>query len=154
MAFVSIRLDTASSSNVKVMLFTSVPPPVSDISNVFAPVGPTSRMSMSSGNEWLSPVRVTVTLATVPETPDIVIVDGYGDAEPLVPLAGMAIAVVFEFETGVETGTPSVNVLVIVPRLVAPSWSCSTAPRLAPHVPVAVNVNDWAPVAPPAVTNP
>ena len=52
----------ASSSSVRVMPETSSPPPTSDIIRAFSPPGPTSRMSMSSGNVCVKLLSLTVTL--------------------------------------------------------------------------------------------
>ena len=70
-----------------------------------APVGPTSTIATSSGNVWEKPFSVTFTLPgvedIVPETPETVIVDGYGDA-----VLRSFIAIVFEL----------LNMLCAMPR--------------------------------------
>src|ERR1043165_10147474 len=71
---------SAASSNVSVTFFMRLPPPASDISTVFAPVGPTSSMSMALGDPWLRLVTIIVTLLTEPTRPVTVIEDGYGVA--------------------------------------------------------------------------
>ena len=46
-------------------------------------------MSMVSGHGWLRPVSSAVTFVTVPDSPDTVIVDGYGEpAELLLMVTG------------------------------------------------------------------
>src|SRR5436309_13291244 len=90
----------AASSRVTVIFVTSVPPPASDQIMAFCPAGPTSRKSRSSGNVWVSPLMVTVTLTTVPR-PATTIFDGYGLA---VPLSGMVIVVELVKLTGVQAG--------------------------------------------------
>jgi len=52
-------------------------------------------MSTSSGKVWLTPVRVTVALVTVPVNPDTVTFDGYGD-----PAALSLIVIGAEFVNG------------------------------------------------------
>src|SRR5439155_23184906 len=50
------------------------------MSITFCPVGLTSMISTSSGNEWPKLLRVTVTLSTAPVRPETGIVDGDGAA--------------------------------------------------------------------------
>src|SRR5262245_13521752 len=90
----------AASSNVSVP-FTGNPvsPFTSDISTRFSPPGPTSSMSMSVAIACTTLVKVTFTSVTVPESPDTVMADGYGDAGPTEPDPGIAIAVVLLKET-------------------------------------------------------
>lgn len=47
------KFDPAASFSVIVRFVTPIEPPTSDIMIAFAPVGPTSRKSASSGNAWL-----------------------------------------------------------------------------------------------------
>lgn len=77
------KLVAAASASVKVTLVAAVPPPTSDKMIAFWPPGPTSSMSTSSGKVWLRLFSVTDTLATVPITPEIEMLEGYGDAIPL-----------------------------------------------------------------------
>ena len=93
----------AASSSVRFMLLTSPLPPASDIMIAFCPPGPTSKISRSSGNVWVKPVRSTVTLVTVPVNPDTVMSEGYGlDAA----LSLIVIAVAFAKFPGVHAGVP------------------------------------------------
>src|SRR3989442_2860673 len=50
----------ALSDSVTFTLFTPVPPPTSESSIAFCPVGPTTRMSKSSGKLWVRPFSLTV----------------------------------------------------------------------------------------------
>src|SRR5262245_18433677 len=106
---------------------------------------------MSSGNVWVRLVSVTVTLVTVPMRPETEMVEGYGVAEPTL---GMVIAPVLENKLVAGGAEPSVNVLVIEPKLIAPSWSRRTAVSVPPHVPLAVNVNGVVTEAQPATNEP
>src|SRR5437773_10095491 len=51
---------------------------------IFCPCGPTSSTSTSCRRWCLNPRNVTATLATVPVTPEILMVEGYGFAGPAV----------------------------------------------------------------------
>ena len=70
------REELTAESNSSVTLVISGAPPQSDIKIVFCPVGPTSSISMSSGNVWLIETRVTVTLATGLVTPETTMSEG------------------------------------------------------------------------------
>src|SRR5262245_16017536 len=74
----------------------SAPPPASDSSTSFAPLGATSRMSRSSGDVCEKPRNVTDILAIGPLTPETTTFEGYGVAMPVVVAPGMAIGVGFE----------------------------------------------------------
>lgn len=60
------RLVAAASSKVRVTPATGKLPPTSDMITAFCPPGPTSKMSMSPGKEWLRLFSLTVTLVMVP----------------------------------------------------------------------------------------
>ncbi len=117
----------AASSNVKLTLLTGIPSPASDMSRTVWPPGPTSRISKSDGYVWVSPTRLTVTLVTVPLTPETLIADGYGVA---VPMSGAVIDVGFANALVAEPIFPMVRKFVTVPKLFEPSCSCSTATRV------------------------
>src|SRR5262245_60127711 len=73
--------------------FSSGGAPAADIRIVFWPVGPETRESISCGKPWLMFANVTATFPTVPVTPEMLIVDGYGRA---VLTSRMTIAPVLE----------------------------------------------------------
>src|SRR4051812_8808351 len=66
----------AASSKVIVTLVTSIPLPTSERIIMFAPLGATSRISMSGANVWLMLFNVTVMLVTVPVIPPTLMFDG------------------------------------------------------------------------------
>ena len=70
------RLLAAASSNVKVTPLAAEKPPTSDMMMAFWPPGPTSNMSMSSGEAWLKLLSVTVTFVINPGCPDTAMFDG------------------------------------------------------------------------------
>ncbi len=59
-------VSAAAALNFSVTSTRSVSSPQSDMSSAAAPVGPTSRTSMSLGDEWWMPVSVTATSRTLP----------------------------------------------------------------------------------------
>jgi hypothetical protein len=66
----------ASSSRTTLTAAMSSEPPASDHTFAFWPPGPTSRMSMSSGQVWLAPLIVMFRSVIVPEEPETTQVDG------------------------------------------------------------------------------
>src|SRR5687768_10133779 len=83
----------ASPSNVIVVLTTSLLPPASDMMMAFWPPGPTSRMSISSGQVWSSEWSVTFTSVIDAGPPATTILAGYGVAVPelgICIIAGLA----------------------------------------------------------------
>src|ERR1043166_1941926 len=88
--------DIAASSNVRLIPTAGVPvPPASASRTNFLPVGPTSRISKSSGRSWLMLLSVTVTLVIVPLRFEATIEDGYGEPGdvPLGPVGKLMLAV-------------------------------------------------------------
>src|SRR5690349_17359010 len=97
-------------------------------------------MSRSSGYVWLRPVSVTVARVSVPGKLEMLIVEGYSEATPLVPLAGMEIAVPFVLLVEFTTNRPRGNVLLKVPRALVPSARSSTQVIEPPQTPSAAKV--------------
>jgi hypothetical protein len=86
----------AASENVSVRLLAPTLPPTSDMSTTFLPFGPVIRMSTSAATVWENPEIVAVTAVRAPETPDAVMLDGYGVAGPMKgKIEGVVIAVAF-----------------------------------------------------------
>lgn len=127
------------------MPVTSASPPASDIINAFCPPGPTSSTSMSSGNVWPKPVRVTVTFVTFPVNPATEMFDGYGEPAEL-----SLIVIGAEFEkvfTG--GGVPvAVAVAVFVAVFVFVGLGLAVAVPVAVDVDVPVNVGVGVGVGP------
>src|SRR5215207_573807 len=71
--------EAAASSSVMLIPLESVVPPASDRITNFAPVGLTSRISISSGRLKLMLLRLTRIFETGSVTPETEIVDGYGE---------------------------------------------------------------------------
>lgn len=114
----------AESLSVIVTLLAEVAPPTSDIMIAFCPSGPTSRMSTSSGNTWLKLLSVTVTVLTVPVTPEIDMLDGYGEATPpagivievgLHPLGQVPLTVTVKLQLPPGPPAEAVHVTVVTP---------------------------------------
>jgi hypothetical protein len=98
-------------------------------------------------------------LTVVKLVPSAQVPVGVQFAAPLVKLlthpAGSAGATTpSKFSEKAMLKTPSVNVYVTVPRLVAPSWSCRLAVKVPPQVPDAVKVKLRQTAGPPATTTP
>lgn len=106
--------DDAVSSKVRVTFVMAFGPPVPAMSTELCPAGPVSNISTSFGNAWLKLLTVTVTSLTIPVTPKILIVDGYGVPGPL---SGISMGVVFA--KVVVAGKLKLN--ATVPKLVVPS---------------------------------
>ena len=105
----------AASSRVSVIPLAGFEPPTSDMIVAFCPAGPTSIASMSSGKVWLMPLSWTVTLVTVPANPAIETLEGYGEAGPLVPVAGIAmLAALVTVTHGVGVGVAKPTVVSAV----------------------------------------
>jgi len=126
-------------------------PPQSDMSHVFCPAGPTSRISRSWGCEWEIPLSDTVAFRRLGFNPKTLIIDGYNAAAPV---EGTAMNVVLDTEVVRFANCPKVSVLLAVPRLDAPSWSCRTAVNVPPQLPSGVKVNERETAGPPAVRTP
>ena len=101
--------DAAASSNTSVTLVMSVLPPASDIMMAFAPVGPTSSTSTSSGNVWLRLLSVTVTFEIVPAKPETPMLDGYGET-----VVSDAIAILVALQNSVSGVSSGQFALLIV----------------------------------------
>src|SRR2546426_317146 len=125
----SANPEPAPSDNVRFTLFTPVPPPTSDSSIAFCPVGPTNKMSKSSGKVWVRPFNVTPPWLIVPAIPETLIVEGYGVAAPKLGIV-IAAALVNSFvpvnsdtvseKASLAVNTPSLTVTVIVAVPVCP----------------------------------
>ena len=70
------RDEFAESSNVRVRLDTRLVPPTLAMSTALAPEGPTRSRFTSWGAVWEKPVRVTVSLVTVPLRPETLMGEG------------------------------------------------------------------------------
>ena len=116
------------------MLTISPLPPASDMMIEFCPAGPTSKISTSSGNVWLIPVRSTVTLVTLPDNPETRISDGYGLA---IARSLIVMAAVLEKLAGVHAGVP---VKIAVAVAVAVDVDVDVAVAVAVLVAVLVGV--------------